>query len=65
MKGQHLVIGIVLFVILIVAAIYFSVMAEYNKDQNGMEPTETIIEIIEDSNMKTTPGIEKFRCGFY
>lgn len=51
MKGQHLVIGIVLFVIVIVAAIYFSVMAEYNKDRNGMEPTETIIEIIEDSNI--------------
>ena len=33
MKGQHLVIGIVLFVILISAAIYFSVMAEYNKDR--------------------------------
>ena len=49
MKGQHLVIGIVLFVIVIVAAIYFSVMAEYNKDENGMEPVETIIEIKEES----------------
>ncbi|WP_210470941.1 hypothetical protein [Sporosarcina sp. 6E9] len=44
MKGKHLVIGIVLFVIAIVAAIYFSVMAEYNKDQNGMEPIAIIIE---------------------
>ena len=51
MKGQHLVIGIVLFVIAIVVAIYFSVMAEYNKDRNGMEPTRTIIEIKEESNI--------------
>ena len=51
MKGQHLVIGIVLFIILIVAAIYFTVMATFNKDQNGLEPTETIIEIKEDSNI--------------
>ena len=51
MKGQHLVIGIVLFVIVIIAAIYFSVMAEYNKDENGMEPTNTIIELKEESNI--------------
>ena len=38
MKGKHLVIGLVLFIIVIVAAIYFSIMAEYNKDRNGMEP---------------------------
>jgi hypothetical protein len=44
MKGKHLVIGIVLFVIAIIAAIYFSVMAEYNKDRNGMEPTSIIVD---------------------
>ena len=51
MKGKHLVIGIVLFVIVIVAAIYFSVMATFNNDRNGMEQDETIIEIIEESNI--------------
>jgi nitrogen fixation protein FixH len=44
MKGKHLVIGIVLFVIAIIAAIYFSVMAEYNKDWNGMEPASVIVD---------------------
>ncbi len=64
MKGQHLVIGIVLFVIVIVAAIYFTVMATFNNDQNGMEQDETIIEIIEDSNMQNTPGLKIQVCFF-
>ena len=51
MKGQHLVIGIVLFVILVVAAIYFAVMAEYNKDENKTETTSISIEIIEDNHI--------------
>jgi hypothetical protein len=52
MKGKHLVIGIVLFVIAIIAAIYFSVMAEYNKDRNGMEPVATIVEITEENHIR-------------
>ena len=51
MKGKHLVIGIILFVIVIVAAIYFAVMAEYNKGQNGMEPATTMIEIKEANDI--------------
>ncbi|MEK5036781.1 hypothetical protein [Sporosarcina sp. FSL K6-3457] len=37
MKGKHLAIGMVLFIIAIVAAIYFSVMATFDKGENGME----------------------------
>ena len=43
MNGKHLVIGLVLFVIVIIAAIYFSITAEYDKDRNGMEQVTTII----------------------
>ncbi|WP_172370627.1 hypothetical protein [Sporosarcina jiandibaonis] len=51
MKGKHLVIGIVLFVIVIVAAIYFSVMAEYDKDRNGEEKDVSIIDVDVDSQI--------------
>jgi hypothetical protein len=43
MKGQHLVIGLVLFVIAVVAAIYFSLMATFNKDESGMESVAEVI----------------------
>ncbi|WP_318617804.1 hypothetical protein [Sporosarcina sp. YIM B06819] len=44
MKGQHLVIGLVLFVIVIVVAIYFSVMATFNKVENSME---SVVEVMD------------------
>lgn len=48
MKGQHLVIGLVLFVIAIVAAIYFTMTATFKNHDNGMEP---IIEIVEEKRV--------------
>ncbi len=38
---------------------------EYNNDQNGMEPDETIIEVLEESHMQNTPGIENSGVFFY
>ncbi len=37
MKGQHLVIGLVLFVIAVVAAIYFTMMATFNNDERQID----------------------------
>ncbi|MBE1553000.1 hypothetical protein [Sporosarcina limicola] len=47
MKGKHLVIGLILFVIIIVAVIYFSMMAEFKKDEKGMESVVPVIEMME------------------
>ena len=44
MKGQHLVIGLVLFVIAVVAAVYFSMMASFNSVESGMEPVSKLVE---------------------
>ncbi|MHA6259911.1 hypothetical protein ACXYMX_08335 [Sporosarcina sp. CAU 1771] len=44
MKGKHLVIGLVLFVILVVAGIYFSIKAEIDKGPRVMEQ-----EVINDT----------------
>jgi hypothetical protein len=38
MKGQHLVIGLVLLVIAVVAAIYFTMMATFNNDERQIDP---------------------------
>ena len=44
MKGQHLVIGLVLFVIAVVAAVYFTMMASFNSVESGMEPVSELVE---------------------
>lgn len=46
MKGQHLVIGLVLFVILIVVAIYFTMTATFKQGEKGMEPVVSVVEVI-------------------
>ena len=43
MKGRTLVIGLVVFVIAVVTAIYFAVMAEFDKDN----PANTNVEIVD------------------
>lgn len=43
MKGKTLVIGLVIFVLVVVAAIYFAVMAEFDKDR----PANTDVEIVD------------------
>lgn len=43
MKGSTLVIGLVVFVLIIVAVIYFAMTAQFDKDQRN----DTQVEIIE------------------
>ncbi|BAQ09037.1 hypothetical protein OXB_0565 [Bacillus sp. OxB-1] len=38
MKGQHLVIGLVIFVLLVVALLYFAMTSTFKKDENGWQP---------------------------
>jgi hypothetical protein len=47
MKGKHLVIGLVLFVIVVVAAIYFTMTATFKKDIQGAGPVLPVIEVLE------------------
>ncbi|WP_156450431.1 hypothetical protein [Sporosarcina sp. HYO08] len=42
MKGSHLVIGLVLFVLIVVAVIYFTMMATFDKGETGFESFSTI-----------------------
>lgn len=44
MKGKHLAIGMVLFVIAGIIAIYFAMNATFKKDMNGME---SVVEVID------------------
>ncbi|MER2088249.1 hypothetical protein [Sporosarcina sp. JAI121] len=48
MKGKHLVIGLVLFIILAVTAIYFTMKATINHMENGMAPIVTIVEMMDE-----------------
>lgn len=43
MKGKTLVIGLVVFVLAVVAAIYFAVMAEFDRDK----PANSNVEIVD------------------
>lgn len=47
MKGKTMVIGIVVFVVLIVAAVYFSMMATINKikEDGGEEATAVVASV--------------------
>ncbi len=47
MKGQHLVIGLVLFLIVIVASICFALITTFNKGEQGMEPIISVVEVVE------------------
>jgi len=49
-KGKHLVIGLIVFTIIVVGAIYFLMNMEFNKPKSGPEPTEvTELNKIESS----------------
>ena len=48
MKGKNLVIGLVLFVLVAIAAIYFAMQATINKVGNGMEQTVAIVEVADE-----------------
>ena len=48
MKGKHLVIGLVLFVIIIVAAIYFTMMSTFYNGGKGMEPVNPLYAVVEE-----------------
>ncbi|WP_255723347.1 hypothetical protein [Sporosarcina sp. ACRSL] len=43
MKGRTLVIGLVVFILAVVAAIYFAMIAEFNKER----PNNTNVEIVD------------------
>ena len=43
MKGKHLAIGLILFVILGSLVIYLTMTATFNKDMNGMESENVVI----------------------
>ncbi|MFJ7935075.1 hypothetical protein [Sporosarcina sp. NPDC096371] len=44
MKGKHLAIGLILFVILGSLVIYLTMTATFNKDMNGMESIVSAID---------------------
>lgn len=46
MKGKHLAIGLILFIILGSLAIYFTMNATFKKDANGMEAVVSVVEEI-------------------
>ena len=48
MKGKNLVIGLVLFILLSIVAVYFAMKATINKMENGMAPLVTVVELIEE-----------------
>ena len=48
MKGKNLVIGLVLFILLSIVAVYFAMKATINNMENGMAPIVTVVELIEE-----------------
>ncbi|WP_188006784.1 Flp pilus assembly protein CpaB [Sporosarcina sp. ANT_H38] len=50
MKGKTLVIGLVLFVLLSIVAVYFAMKATINDMENGMAPLVTVFEVIEGNS---------------
>ena len=48
MKGKHLAIGMVLFVIAGIIIIYFTMQATFNKTINGMESVAEVIQELDD-----------------
>ena len=53
MKGKHLVIGLVLFIIIVVAAIYFTMMSTFNKDENGLASANLVYELSIENKMSS------------
>lgn len=43
MKGRTLVIGLIVFILAVVAVIYFAMMAEFNREK----PADTTVEIVD------------------
>ncbi len=48
MKGKNLVIGLVLFILLSIVAVYFAMQATINNMENGMEPIVTVVKMIDE-----------------
>ena len=48
MKGKNLVIGLVLFILLSIVAVYFAMQATINNMENGMAPIVTVVELIDE-----------------
>lgn len=45
MKGSHLVIGLVILLVVVVAAIYFTMTATFKQGEIGLE---SVVEVVED-----------------
>lgn len=55
MKGKTMVIGVVLFVLIVVGAIYFSMMATINKiKEEGTEEAHAVVEFVEVDSIALT-----------
>ncbi|WP_342514169.1 hypothetical protein MKY34_05270 [Sporosarcina sp. FSL K6-1522] len=48
MKGSHLVIGLVILIVAVVAAIYFTMTATFKQGDAGLESVVSVVEVIED-----------------
>lgn len=46
MKGKNLVIGLVIFILLSIVAVYFAMQATINNMENGMSPIVTVVELL-------------------
>ena len=46
MKGKNLVIGLVLFIILSIVAVYFAMKVTMNNMENGMAPVLNVVELL-------------------
>lgn len=49
MKGQHLAIGLIFFVLAVVVILYFTMMSTFKKDETGMEPDAFIIKVADNT----------------
>lgn len=58
MKGKTLVIGIVLFVLLVIGAIYFAMMSTINKikEENDLVETSSIVITVEHPSLSIAVG---------
>ncbi|MEK3936805.1 hypothetical protein MKY41_15970 [Sporosarcina sp. FSL W7-1349] len=49
MKGQHLVIGLIVLVLAVIAVLYLTMTSTFKKDETGMEPAALVIEMVDET----------------
>jgi hypothetical protein len=45
-KGKNLVIGLVIFILLSIVAVYFAMQSTISNMENGMAPIVTVVELL-------------------